>query len=304
MRSLCFRLLCISLLPVSVVYLLGCESDPQSWGERGTWKGALFSPRAVETLKDGSWVILDRTNRVQIFTPRGEYIRGWTTPAGERGNPRGLDVDREGNILVADTHYGQVLRYSPEGEILQTIGHPGTGPGEFGLVTDIVEDASGVITTLEYGGRVRVQRFTGEGQFLLEWGEFGDGPRQFKRPQGIDLAPDGSLVVADSVNHRIQIFDGEGVLLQAWGVYGTEPGQMAYPYDVSVDSEGRIYVIEFGNHRVQVFNREGVSLQAIGSPGRRSGEFHEPWGITVLPGGEVLIADTKNDRIQNLGKLF
>jgi len=291
-----------------ICVLAGCGSisdwDGESWGERGNWRGALFNPRAVEELADGNWVVLDRTNRVQILTPSGDYIRHWTTPETGQGNPRGLDVDRHGNILVADTHYSQVLRYSPEGELLQTIGGPGDEEGEFCLVTDVVEDASGFLTTIEYGSRVRIQRFDPDGNFIREWGEMGSGPGQLRRPQGLDQLPNGDIVVADSVNHRIQIFDRDGNLLEMWGEYGREPGQLCYPYDVSADEEGRIYIAEFGNHRVQVFNREGKSLYALGKSGRGGKEFYEPWGITVLRSSQVIVADTKNDRIVNLGRLF
>jgi ABC-type Fe3+ transport system permease subunit len=286
--------------------LCGCNlsSNEGSWGEKGTWRGALFHPRAVEALPDGNWVVLDRTDRVQIFSATGEFIRLWRTPETGRGNPRGLDVDRRGNILVADTHYGRVLRYSPQGELLQTLGEPGSEEGKFGLVTDIVEDASGFLTTIEYGDKVRVQRFDAEGRFIATWGEMGEEPGQLRRAQGLCLSLDGKVIVADSVNHRIQIFDREGNLLQIIGEFGREPGQMAYPYDVATDPEGRIYVIEFGNYRLQVFGPEGESLLILGGPGRELGQFDEPWGVTVLPSGEVLIADTRNHRIQNLGRLF
>ncbi|MCG3195639.1 MAG: hypothetical protein GHCLOJNM_00106 [bacterium] len=248
--------------------------------------------------------MLDRTNRIQVFSPDGEFLRGWTTPQTGRGNPRGLDVDRSGNILVADTHYGQVLRYSPEGALLQVIGKAGSGPGEFCLVTDVVEDSSGVLTTLEYGDKVRVQRLDPNGRFLGEWGQIGDAPGELRRPQGLALSPDGNLVVADSVNHRIQVFSPGGELLRIIGEFGRDRGQLNYPYDVAVDKSGRIYAIEFGNHRLQVFSPEGKALGIYGGAGRGRGEFSEPWGVTVLSTGEVLVADTKNDRIQNLGSLL
>jgi len=295
-------------LALVAVFLLlsGCDTTgfEKIWGDKGTWKGALFHPRAVESLRDGSWVVLDRTNRVQVFSSTGEFLRGWNTPETGRGNPRGLDVDRSGNILVADTHYSRVLRYSPQGELLQTIGRPGTGEGEFSLVTDVVEDASGCLTTVEYGDRVRVQRFDAEGRFVRTWGRMGDAPGELRRPQGICLSPEGDVVVADSVNHRIQIFDTEGNLLECWGTEGRGPGELAYPYDVATDRAGRVYVVEFGNYRLQVFTRKGESLLCVGGPGREYREFDEPWGVTVLEDGQVLVADTRNHRIQNLGVLF
>jgi len=294
-------------LTIALLFLLsGCSTDQEGrvWGDKGAWKGALLHPRAVEGLIDGSWAVLDRTDRVQIFSATGEFIRSWRTPETGRGNPRGLALDRFGNILVADTHYSRVLRYSPRGELLQTIGKPGAGEGEFSLVTDMVEDASGFLTTLEYGDNVRVQRFDAEGNFVRAWGRMGEAPGELRRPQGICLNDRGEIVVADSVNHRIQIFSAEGDLLACWGTFGTAPGELSYPYDVDADAEGRIYVAEFGNHRIQVFTREGECLLTVGGPGRGYRRFDEPWGVTVLESGEVLVADTRNHRIQNLGRLF
>jgi sugar lactone lactonase YvrE len=291
---------------VAAFLLFGCglSDGDRIWGDKGTWKGALFHPRAVESLPDGSWVVLDRTDRVQVFSATGEFRRFWKTPETGRGNPRGLDVDRNGNILVADTHYSRVLRYSPSGELLQTIGKPGTGAGEFCLVTDVVEDASGYLITIEYGDRVRVQRFDSDGIFVRTWGRMGESPGELRRPQGLCLSPQGDIVVADSVNHRIQVFDTDGNLLHCWGEYGKAPGKLSYPYDVAVDAGGRVYVMEFGNFRLQVFTREGESLLCVGDCGRGYRQFDEPWGVTVLNNGEVLVADTRNHRIQNLGLLF
>jgi len=289
------------------VLLAGCEldsSDSIVLDETGTWRGAIHQPRAIEELPSGEWVVLDRTDRVQIFSATGEFKRGWRTPETGRGNPRGLALDRHDNILVADTHYGQVLRYSPEGELLQVIGQPGTEPGSFCLVTGIVEDASGFLYTIEYGDRNRMQKFDSEGAFVKEWGSVGEGPGQFQRAQGIDLLPSGELVIADSVNHRLQLFSRDGEFLDTIGEFGAGPGQLNYPYDVDHDLRGRIYVIEFGNHRVQVFNGDGESLLTLGEAGRGKNQFHQPWGVTVLRSGEVLVADTYNHRIHNLGVLM
>lgn len=292
---------------VLATILAGCQlgdRDSIVLEESGTWRGAIHQPRAIVELPSRDWVVLDRTDRVQVFSATGEFKRGWRTPETGRGNPRGLALDRNNNILVADTHYGQVLRYTPEGELLQVIGQPGTEPGSFCLVTGIVEDASGFLYTIEYGDRNRMQKFDSEGRFVKEWGSVGQKPGQFQRAQGIDLLPSGEIVVADSVNHRLQIFSREGDYLSTLGEFGTERGQLNYPYDVDHDSDGRIYVIEFGNHRVQVFNREGESLLVLGEAGRGKNQFHQPWGVTVLRSGEVLVADTYNHRIHNLGVLM
>jgi len=52
----------------------------------------------------------------------------------------------------------------------------------------------------------RVQKFTAEGKFLAQWGEFGEAPGQFNVPLGIAVDKEGNVYVSDSHNHRIQKF--------------------------------------------------------------------------------------------------
>ena len=42
--------------------------------------------------------------------------------------------------------------------------------------------------------------------FVTKWGTYGTGDGQFKKPWGVAVAPDGSVYVSDSYNHRIQKF--------------------------------------------------------------------------------------------------
>src|SRR5688572_10507355 len=115
----------ISFAAAALLALLpGCTSSPPAstpllqFGDAGDHDGQFRMPREVGFSPDGSRLyVLDRSHRVQVFTPEGRWIHGWPTPVGTRGNPRGLDVDPEGRVYVADTHNSQILVYSPEGEL-------------------------------------------------------------------------------------------------------------------------------------------------------------------------------------------
>jgi len=48
--------------------------------------------------------------------------------------------------------------------------------------------------------------FTSDGVFVARWGTKGGGDGQFDYPDDLTVAPDGSVYVADSANHRIQKF--------------------------------------------------------------------------------------------------
>jgi DNA-binding beta-propeller fold protein YncE len=291
--------------------LTGC-SDPFSapsgqlekmWGRRGLTDGRFQTPRAMAIDKNDQLFVVDKTGRIQVFTSDGEYVRGWRTPAIKKGKPCGLAFDSDGNLLVADTHYFRVLFYTPEGKLLEdkTIGGVnGQGAGEFHFLTDVAQDSKGNYYVGEYGEHDRIQKFSSDGTFLLQWGGHGREPGKFVRPQGITVDEEDNIWVADACNHRLQIFDSEGRLLKVWGQQGKQPGELRYPYGVELDGQGNVYVCEFGNHRVQKFTTDGEFLGYWGTSGRREGELHQPWALAQDSRGRIHVLDTYNHRVQRI----
>jgi DNA-binding beta-propeller fold protein YncE len=277
-----------------------------TWGRRGISDGRLQKPRAITIDRDDHLYIVDMTGRVQVFTPDGEFVRAWRTPAIENGKPCGLGFDRDGNVLVADTHYFRVLFYTPDGKLQdeKTIGGTaGHGPGEFNFVTDVVQDSAGNYYIGEYGEFDRIQKFSADGEFLLQWGSHGIEPGQFARPQGLAIDEHDHIWVADACNHRIQVFDASGdeaTLIKMWGQQGADPGQLKYPYGLVLDGQGHVYVSEFGNHRVQKFTLDGVSRGCWGRAGREVGELSRPWGLVLDSQNRIHALDTYNHRVQRL----
>jgi DNA-binding beta-propeller fold protein YncE len=290
-------------LPTFVGCLDGTPSEGKLelvWGERGLSAGRLQKPRAMTIDAQDHLYLVDITARIQVFTADGQYLRGWQTPEQQFGRPTGLTIGRDGNVLVADTHYFRVLIYSPQGDLLKTIGgKQGHGPGEFGFVTDVVQDAAGNYYVSEYGDYDRIQKFTPQGEYILEWGGHGSEPGQFLRPQNMVLdEKKDEIWVADACNHRIQVFDTSGKLLKMWGTKGHEPGELSYPYDLAFGRDDELYIVEYGNHRVQKFTRDGQSLACWGTHGRGEGQFHNPWGLVCDSRGRIHVLDTNNHRVQ------
>ncbi len=275
------------------------------FGEPGHGEGQFHMPRAVDFTRDGNVLVMDRSDRIQRFTPEGQFLGMWHTPSVKHGNPRGLNVAPNGEVYVADTHNSEVLVYSPDGRIARRWGSYGTRPGQFIWVTDVVVDPRGPVYTCEYGeGRAdRVQQFDSHGRFMLQWARFGSRPGEVQRPQGLALDRDGDLFVADAVNHRVQEFAPDGRLLAVIGGLGSAPGQLRYPYDVAIDRAGRLYVCEFGNHRISVFGPDRRLITMWGRPGRAPGEFNHPWGVGVDATGYIYVADTYNYRVQKFAPL-
>lgn len=287
---------------------IGCHGDgntmgrfEKTWGRRGVSDGRFQKPRAM-TIDEGDRIyVVDMTARIQVFDREGQFLHAWRTPAWEAGKPTGISVGRGGRILVADTHYYRVLVYSHSGELLATIGGTyGQRPGQFGLVTDVVEDSQGNLYVGEYGEYDRIQKFAPDGRFLLQWGEPGSAPGQLSRPQNLAVDEDDRIWVADACNHRIQIFDGQGRLIGLWGTRGREPGRLYYPYDLLLAADGTILVVEYGNNRVQRFTRDGRSLGCWGTHGRAPGQLDTPWAVVQDSRGRIHVLDTKNNRVQTI----
>jgi sugar lactone lactonase YvrE len=286
----------------------GCEDPPEGlgrfdtiWARRGISDGRFQKPRAMAIDEQDRIYVVDMTARIQVFDTEGKFLRGWQTPAHDVGRPTGLSIDRDGRVLVADTHYYQLLIYSPKGELVQKIGGvQGNRPGEFGLVTDAVQDSQGNYYISEYGEYDRIQKFTRDGQFLLQWGGHGKEPGQFVRPQNLAIDEQDHIWVTDACNHRIQIFDTSGKLLGMWGRQGSGPGELYYPYDLVFDADGNVLICEFGNHRIQKFTRDGQPLGTWGTSGRQPGELANPWALVVDSQSRVHVLDTNNHRVQRV----
>ncbi len=307
-----FRL-AIFLVAVTTSAVCGCAPGTSApgkpdlmWGRRGISKGRFQKPRAMAIDRDDLLYIVDFVGRIQVFTPDGEYVRGWRTPEIENGKPTGLSFDSDGQLLVADTHYYRILVYTPQGELLEEKTMGGTcsfEPGEFTLVTDAVQDSAGNYYVSEYGEYDRIQKFSPDREFLYQWGSHGSERGQFVRPQNLAVDENDHIWVADACNHRIQVFDATGdeaKLVRIWGRQGAEPGELSYPYDLVLDGEGHLYVAEFGNHRVQKFTLDGQSLGTWGTNGRREGELYQPWALVLDSKHRLHILDTYNHRVQRI----
>jgi DNA-binding beta-propeller fold protein YncE len=289
--------------------LAGCDGARARpnlvWGQRGVRGGQLVKPRAIAiNPSDDRLYIVDWTARIQAFDRDGNFLGiSWTTPDYRNGRPSGLSVDVHGNLVVSDSHYHCVRVYSPEGELLQTVGGlAGTEPGELGYVSDALRDADGAFYISEFGENQRISKFSADGKFVKCWGAPGSELGQFARIRAMTLGPDGYLYVADACNHRIQVFTRDGERLRSWGSAGSGPGELSYPYDLAFSGgqHPALYVVEYGNHRVQKFTSDGESLGCWGGPGHEPGQLCGPWALAVDSRGQVHVVDSENDRIQRI----
>lgn len=192
---------------------------------------------------------------------------------------------------------------------VQVWGSIGTEPGQFQSPHSIAVAADGSIYVAD-GFNHRVQKFNADGEYVLSIGTAsGQTPNPptgtLNEPWGVAVAPDGSIYVADTWNHRIQQFSAEGAFINSWGALGDTGGQavgnegLFYgPRGIAVDKDGRVLVADTGNKRIQVFNKNGGFVAQFGGGGLDQGRLDEPVGVAVGPQGNIAVADTWNGRVQ------
>ncbi len=227
-----------------------------NWGELPQGR-SWGSTSAVEIAHDGNIWVAERcgantcvgsaVDPILLFDPEGKLLRSFGS--GLLAWPHGIDVDHEGNLWVTDawaqgaTATGHaVLKFSPEGRLLMTIGTPGTAgdpPNRLSRPSDVLVAPNGEIYVVESHdlSRSRITKWAADGAYLETWGEQGYGPKQFRDPHALAMDSQGRIFVGDRSNNRIQIFDQNGTFLAVWTQFGRPSG-------IYIDRNDVIYVAD------------------------------------------------------------
>ncbi len=171
--------------------------------------------------------------------------------------PHGIHVDADGNVWITDsmgneagTKGHRVIKFSPEGEVLLTLGQagrPGSEPGLLNEPCDVITAPNGDIFVSDghsgqnpnppEGATGRIVKFSADGEYTMEWGTVGSGLGQFRTPHALAFDSRGRLFVADRGNHRIQIFDQAGNHLDTFLQFGRISG-------LFIDADDNLYAID------------------------------------------------------------
>jgi hypothetical protein len=125
-----------------------------SWGEPGTGPGQFNLPHGIWA-DDKRISVADRqNNRVQIFTPEGEYIEEWSLL-----RPTDIYIDNRGRVYVAElTHRVSIL--NKRGEVLARLGgEKSFAPGKFVAPHCLWKDSRGALYVGEVLDGQRIQKF-------------------------------------------------------------------------------------------------------------------------------------------------
>jgi len=199
----------------------------------------------------------------------------------------------EANFYAARGTYTGILRVSRSGTVLGAWGSHGSGPGQVGVINDIVVDARGIVYIADEQNN-RIDRFTADGKALPSIGSAGINPGQFFHPQDVAVDAHGNLYEADNHNDRVQEISPTGQPLKEFGSPGPGRDQLAGPTSVALDRHGDVYVLENTNYRVHEFAPNGRTLAIWGSQGDGPGQFSNPQGIKIDAAGNVYVLDANH----------
>ncbi len=228
---------------------------------------------------DGSiWCTDDRNHTVSKFTPEGKVLKtlGTKDKPSDTGyhdaadlferiatitvggapfnRPTGIAFAPSGDIYITDG-YGnaRVHRFTSQGELIDSWGEPGPGPGQFRLPHNLCVDKWSRVWVADRENH-RIQIFGADGKFLTQWTDL-------FRPTAVCIDND-DIVYVSELCMRISVFTLDGRLLARWGNDGDlgENRLFVAPHVITVDDRGDLYVGEVAMTHAKL-NRGARTLQ-------------------------------------------
>jgi hypothetical protein len=217
-----------------------------------------------------------RLTRIAGTGEPGDGGDGGAARATARNQPYDVVLDAAGDLYIADQANHRVRKVTPDG-VITTVAGTGT-PG-----------------------------FTGD-----------HGPAAQARPngvRGVQVHPDGRLLIADSGNHVVRQVAPDGTIttLAGTGEAGSDGdggpahrAQLNAPESLFVDAAGDLYVGDESNHNIRVIDPAGTIRTMIGdgAPGYAvigqpagTAPLNDPESVLVRANGAVVISDGDTGRL-------
>jgi DNA-binding beta-propeller fold protein YncE len=270
----------------------------------------------VATDSRGDVYVFNRSEHPMIVFDRdGNFQRAWGE--GQFVRPHGLTIGPDDSLYASDDRDHTVRKYTPDGELLMTLGLSGKasdtgfenfdyrtirrGGPPFNYPTNLALGSGGEMYISDGYGNARVHKFSPHGELLHSWGEPGGGPGQFNVPHGIAVDREGRVIVADRENSRLQFFSPDGEFLYQWD-------DVVRPCEVFAGADGRVFVAELGTiaglwpwvqrernaqcGRVSIFDAHGTLLARWGNEDPMAPDgFFAPHDVWIDSDGSLYVGE-------------
>jgi sugar lactone lactonase YvrE len=302
--------------------------------ENGAALSASFSdPFGIAVDKGGNVIVADggQCNQIRRVTTDGKVetiagsIEGFADGDALRAQfntPSGIAIDRNGNIIIADTSNNRIRKLSADGSKVSTIAGNGvaglkdgpSGEAQFDGPIDVAVDDHGTIFVADaYTDSIRKVSTDGVVTTVAGGGSpgYSDGPAAsalFDTPSGVTVDKDGNVFVADTGNHAIRKIKPSGEVSTVAGPSDTPEVEVRlnHPVGIRVTHDGFLLVSDEGSGKIIRITPEEAKDQYSGSvPGFSDGEesnarFNGPTGIAIDRQGVLYVADSQNYKIREV----
>jgi uncharacterized protein (TIGR03437 family) len=250
-------------------------------------------------------------------------------------HPRGIAVDFDGTIYVADVDNYRTRKITSTG-IISTVAGNGIfgasgdgGPAISAAFSDaegVALDPNGNLYIADSGNR-RIRKVTPSGIVTTVAGTgvqgfSGDGgpatAATLNRPTSLFVDPTGNIYFADSSNQRIRRIDTAGIITTVAGNgldgFSGDGGSatsasMSFPLGLAMDQAGNVYFTDGNNNRVRRITPSGIISTVVGNgKGGFGGDggpaisasLNIPSDLAFDPAGNLYIADAGNNRVRKV----
>jgi sugar lactone lactonase YvrE len=220
----------------------------------------------------------------------------------------GIEVDRNGNLYIADAFGGKIVKYGPDGKFLKNIFLPAhtqermgreetrdAGPIDLRVLDD------GTLAVVDNSGS-RILLLDGNGRVLKALHRFTDGKTTagLKRPTAIDVdSGTGDLYIADALNNRIVVVDKDGKFLRTIGEPGDIVGTFSGLLGLALDRKrGWVVAVDGRGSNLQIFDmKTGKYLYSVaGEKPDAPIEISKPQKIRRLSDGSFILTEGLVDK--------
>ncbi|HEY0963870.1 MAG TPA: SMP-30/gluconolactonase/LRE family protein [Pseudomonadales bacterium] len=224
--------------------------------------------------KQGNVIVLVRTPPYfRVFTRDGVPVRSFGE-AGQFDTAHSIGVDPDGNYWVSDSTWHVVRKFSPDGELLMTLGQQGvagdnTSTDKFNQPNHVAFAPNGDVYVSDGYVNARVVHFTKDGEFVrIIGGTQGSEPGQLQVPHGVAIDSQGRILVNDSDNARVSVVAPDGTFVESWpfpsrGGIEVLPDDTVYVSDVNA---GIVNIVKDGEllDSVAVDRAHGLGVDTNG----------------------------------------
>ena len=252
----------------------------REFGTKGEGDGQFQRPCGVAVSTRGQVFVSDHSqHRIQMFTKEGVFFRAF----GSKGSGDGqfhcptsmcfmLEHLFEEHLVICDEGNNRVQLFLECGMFVRSFGMEQSQDGS-NLTPEFVcsdwRDGSIVVCGKGENDGTEfhsVQQFTAAGSYVRTIGSEGDGPGQFRDPQGVCISPYGHVLVADYAKGEVAVFDAAGEYVQSvggcasvWRVEADWNGEHLYVIKDRIPSGG-VFFFERHNPPVWVVDNPDESV--------------------------------------------